>query len=214
MKPWITLATAAAPDGSPLVLQQRGEEFVIRARGQVLMGSRAHGSEEAMAAAVGPGARRVLVGGLGLGYTLRAVLDRVGPGAKVRVAELVPAVVAWNRGPLAHLARSPLEDPRVEVFEGDVLDAARERGGFDAILLDVDNGPSALTQPRNAALYAERGIRSFARALAPRGALVTWSASQDAAYASRLERLGFAVEVQRGGGSHVLFVARRLPAGR
>src|SRR5687768_11198406 len=124
LKAWKTLARARGPDGAELMLQQRGEEFVIRSGGHVLMGSRSHGSEEAMAEAALPvetfAAAQLLIGGLGLGYTLRAALNRASPRARVWVAELVHEVVLWNRGPLAPLAGSPLDDPRVQVVEGDV----------------------------------------------------------------------------------------------
>ncbi len=163
---------------------------------------------------------RVLVGGLGLGYTVRAALERLPPEAGVVVAELVPAVVAWNQGVLAPLAGRPLEDPRVKVETRDVAELLREaQGHYDAVLLDVDNGPEALTQEHNRWLYGERGLASLRLALKPRGVVVVWSASGDAAFARRLERAGFATQVvetpargKRGGALHTLFIGRVRPS--
>lgn len=220
MKPWKVLERAPAPGGGELVLHQRGEEFAIRVNGRELMSSRQHGSEEKMAeVACAPLANkrsRVLIGGLGLGYTVRAALDRLPPAAEVVVSELVPAVVAWNQGVLAPLAGRPLEDSRVKVETRDVGELLREaEGHYDAILLDVDNGPEALTQERNRWLYGERGLAAIRRALKPRGILVVWSASPDQAFASRLKRAGFDTEEvetpargKGGGPMHTLFVGR------
>ncbi|HSD22289.1 MAG TPA: hypothetical protein VLC54_19725, partial [Anaeromyxobacter sp.] len=198
MIPWETVDRARAPDGAELVLARRGDEWAVRAAGHVLMTSRAHGSEEALAAkalARAAAPRDVLVGGLGLGFTLRAALDRLPPGARVIVAELVPALVAWNRGLVAHLAGRPLDDPRVRVAPGDVLERiAGSAGAFDAILLDVDNGPAALAHPANDRLYGEAGVRACHTALRRRGVLAVWSAGQDARYLARLERAGFTAE--------------------
>jgi spermidine synthase len=217
MQPWTTIERATTADGTGLELARRGEEWAIRAGGRLLMSSRQHGSEEALAAA---GCERpskqptVLVGGLGMGFTLRAVLDRLGPDARVVVSELVPAIVGWNRTHLAALAARPLEDGRVEVVEGDVFRLLSEATArFDAILLDVDNGPEALTSPRNVRLYSGNGLEVSRRALKPGGALVVWSAAEDPRFERRLERAGFAVEVRRvevrrgGRATHVLFVA-------
>jgi len=158
----------------------------------------------------------VLIGGLGMGYTLAATLRRLGPRASVLVAELVPAVVDWNRGPLAHLAGRPLGDPRVRVEEGDVADALRASpGALDAVLLDVDNGPSALTRRTNAWLYAADGLAAVQAALRPHGVLAVWSAGPDDRYRERLERAGLEARAQvvparpGGGGRHVIFLARK-----
>jgi spermidine synthase len=225
MKPWKVIDRASAPDGGELVLHQRGEEFAIRVNGRELMSSRQHGSEERMAevACAGlTGARvRVLVGGLGLGYTVRATLDRLSSTAEVVVAELVPAVVAWNQGVLAPLAGRPLEDSRVKVETRDVGELLREaEGHYDAVLLDVDNGPEALTQEDNRWLYGERGLARLRRALKPRGVVVVWSASPDRAFAQRLKRSGFDTEVvetpargKAGGPLHTLFIGRVRPSG-
>ena len=210
MKPWSTLGRSTAPDGAELVLQERAGEFAIRVGGQVLMGSRAPTSERALAEATCAGLRpaaRVLIGGLGLGYTARAALDLLGPGAQVTVAELLPAVVTWNHGPLGPLAAHPLQDPRVAVFEGDVRTAWRQRGPFDAILLDVDNGPSALTRPANGALYGAAGLREALAALRAGGVLAVWSAGPAPAFLLRLREVGFQAERRTGGsGRHELLV--------
>jgi spermidine synthase len=217
--PWEELGRARAPDGGELVLCRRGEEMVIRVGGKDLMSSRMHGSEEELArrACAGlAGAPRVLVGGLGLGYTLRAALDALPAGGSVTVAELVPAVVEWNRGPLAPLAGRPLDDPRVTVEIADVGAVIRRPGKrWDAILLDVDNGPVALTRRANQALYGATGVSVAKAALRPGGVLAVWSASPEASFASRLRRAGFDVTVddvpargKAGGAKHTLFFAR------
>lgn len=221
MQPWVTLGTATAPDGAVLTLVKRGDEFVVRASGGVLMSSRQFGSEEALAhAACEAIANRanpsLLIGGLGLGFTLRAALDALPQTAKVTVAELVPGLVDWNRGPLAPLAGAPLEDERVELVVADVRKVMEQRAGaFDAIVLDVDNGPHALTTPANAPLYYERGLAAARRGLKPGGVFVVWSAAEDPAFVRRLEGAGFRVTVERPpvrrakqGARHVLFVAK------
>jgi len=223
VKPWILLDEAAVPNSSDLLrLYRRDDEFSIKAGGFELMNSRKHGSEEALAEL---GCRpvaakkepRVLVGGLGMGFTLAAALSLLPPGARVTVSELIPAVVEWNRGPLGEFAGRPLADPRVSVKERDVADIIRERGArFDAILLDVDNGPDALTHPGNARLYGDAGLAAAATVLGKSGVLAVWSVSSDAAFVRRLRRAGFTVEehkVQaragRGRARHVVWVGRR-----
>jgi spermidine synthase len=217
--PWETLGRARAPDGGELVLVRRGDEVAIRVGGKDLMSSRMHGSEEQLArsaCAALAGTPRVLVGGLGLGYTLRAALDALPPRATVVVAELVRAVVDWNRGPLGPLAGHPLDDPRVTVEVADVGAVMRRPGPrWDVILLDVDNGPAALTRRGNQALYAGPGLDTAKRALARGGVLAVWSASADDAFAARLARAGFTVSVERapargprGGSKHSLYFAR------
>jgi spermidine synthase len=221
VKPWETVDRALAPGGTELVLARRGDEWVVRAGGRVLMTSRAHGSEEALATLALDRVARprtVLLGGLGLGFTLRAALDRLPADARAIVAELVPALAAWNRGPVAALAGRPLDDPRVRLQLGDVqARIAEARGAFDAILLDVDNGPAALAHAANDALYGDRGVRACREALRPGGVLAVWSAGPDAAYRDRLERAGFEVEAAsvpaRGAGAggvrHVILLASR-----
>jgi spermidine synthase len=217
MLPWKTIERARAPDGTELVLARRGAEWVVRAGGRTLMSSRQHGSEEALGAlALGRAARlrTILLGGLGLGFTLRAVLDRAPASARVVVAELAPALAAWNRGPVAELAGRPLEDPRVRLQLGDVHGRIAEaRGAFDAILLDVDNGPSALAHGGNDRLYGMQGVRACRDALADGGVLATWSAGPDERYLARLGRAGLeaearAVPAREGDGArHVVFLA-------
>jgi spermidine synthase len=198
--PWKQLGRATLPDGE-LVLVQRGDEFALRHRGAELMNSRMHQSEEALAtlgcAGLPPNAH-VLVGGLGMGFTTRAVLGALGPDAAVTIAELIPEVVEWNRGPLAHLAGRPLDDPRVEVRVEDVAAVMNRRAAaFDAILLDVDNGPDAFTAPSNAALYGVRGLERARLALRSGGCLGVWSVQDEPRFTGRLHRAGFTVEKHR-----------------
>jgi spermidine synthase len=200
-------------------LTRRDDEYVILVNGKTLMSSRMHGSEEALAAVACRHVRtmeqpRVLVGGLGMAFTLRATLDLLPPGAIVTVAELVPAVVEWNRGPLASLAGYPLKDRRVRVDVGDVgftLRANPDR--FDVILLDVDNGPAAFTASANGGLYDNAGVAAAYAALRTGGALAVWSAWDDTKFAQRLRYHGFVVEVERvrarlkkGGPRHTIFL--------
>src|SRR4030095_12964436 len=166
---WELLGETCTPDGSDMRLTRHGNEYVILVNGRTLMSSRMHGSEEALATNVCRHAHtieqpQVLVGGLGMGFTLRAPLDLLPAGAVVRVVELVPAVIEWNRGPLGAIAGRPLNDPRVRIEVGDVGFTLRANPGrFDAILLDVDNGPAALTTPANQRLYDNVGVAtSFA----------------------------------------------------
>ncbi len=206
---------------APLVLLQRGHEFVIRTGPHALMSSTAHGSEEALAGLAcdriaDRSAARVLIGGLGMGFTLAVALAHLRPTARVVVAELVPAVVEWNRGPLAHLAQRPLEDPRVAVHEGDVADVIRaSAGAFDAILLDVDNGPNGLTRKSNDGLYSVVGLGAAFRALRGGGVFGVWSVAPDRAFTRRLTECGFAAEEQivrarrTKGGRHTLWLATR-----
>ncbi len=221
MLPWKKLDTAREPSGGELVLWNRGHEFAIRIDGQDLMGSGAYHSEEVLAQRGCEGLERVrgarvLVGGLGMGFTLKAALDSLADDAEVDVAELVPAVVNWNRGPIAHLAGRPLDDPRVRVLEGDVGKIlADTRAFYDAILLDVDNGPEALTSASNRGLYGPGGIARSARALRRGGVLAVWSVNDDRGFTERLERAGFRTRTERvsarpsGGKRHTLWLAER-----
>ena len=217
MLPWIVIDSALLPDGTRLVLNRRGDEWEITADGYVLMSSRMHGSEEDLARLAlegAPRARSVLIGGLGLGYSLRAALDRLPPSGRVVVAELSPAVVEWNRTHVAALAGRPLDDARARVEVGDVRDAIRKAtGAWDAILLDVDNGPAAIAQSSNAGLYDAAGIRSCLRALRKGGVLAVWSTAPDRRYLRRLEQGGFSASAHpvrarsgSGGRKHVVFV--------
>jgi spermidine synthase len=219
VKPWELLGEARTPDGSLMALMRRDREHVILANGKPLMSSLMHGSEEALAALACQRARMMhqpcaLVGGLGMGYTLRAALDALPANANVSVAELLPAVVDWNRGPLAALAGEPLKDPRVTVLLDDVATVLeRSAGRFDVLMLDVDNGPSAFSESANAALYTDRGLASAKTALKPDGVLAIWSARDDRKFEQRLRYNGFRVEVSRvrarlkkGGPRHTIFV--------
>ena len=190
---------AQIPGGGALHLIRQGEFFSIQFDDEELMGSHVRHSEQALAtlacAHLGRGDGRVLVGGLGMGFTLGATLAAWGPDARVVVVELVPEVVTWARGPLAHIVGTSLSDPRVTLEVGDVHDAiVRAPGGFDAILLDVDNGPDGLVQLANERLYCDWGLRASYAALRPLGVLAIWSAYADADFVTRLEHAGFAVE--------------------
>ena len=219
MKPQHTLGQASTPDGGEIVLYERDGAYFIRVNGLELMTSRAHGSEEDLArlalAKVKRKKPKVLVGGLGMGFTLRAVLDGVPMSAKIIVAEILPAVIAWNRAELAHLARSPLEDPRVAVVERDVAEIiAAAPSAFDAVLLDVDNGPAALTVDKNEGLYGPAGLAAIRQCLRPGGVLGVWSADPDKAFERRLAKAGFKVSTEtvparRGakGPKHTIFIA-------
>jgi spermidine synthase len=218
MLDWATVERARIADGTEFVLGRYGDDWVIRVGLQILMSNRMHDSEEelaeiALTRVTAPGA--VLVGGLGLGYTARAVLDRVATDAEVTVLELVPELVDWNRRHLGGLADHPLADPRCRVVVGDVFDTLRlSPATFDAILLDVDNGPQGLSQAKNQRLYGDWGIRACLTALRPNGVLAVWSAGPNARYQRRLEAHGAEVEVlsvQARAGlkvRHVVFVAK------
>lgn len=221
MKPWELLGETQTPDGETLTLMRQDREFVILASGKPLMSSRMHGSEEALASfgcahLAGVAEPRVLVGGLGMGFTLAATLAGLPESAGVVVAELVAAVVEWNRGPLGEFAGRPLKDRRVEVVVGDVLDVLRAGpSGFNAVLLDVDNGPDAFTSARNSGLYGDRGLATIRAALRSGGVMAVWSAWEDRKFEQRLRAGGFDVDVQRvrarlqrGGPWHTIFVGR------
>jgi len=220
--PWILLDTATVPDGEELRLLQRGAEFSIRLSNNELMNSRVHGSEEALAEIairkISEQTRpRILIGGLGMGFTLRAALRVIGPEARVVVAELVPAVVAWNRSWLASVSDHSLEDSRVSIREEDVTSLIMsEQSAYDAILLDVDNGPGALTRKANDRLYDVAGLGAAYAALRSRGVLAAWSAGPDRNFTRRLHSAGFEVnEVRvrargtRGGARHIIWIAVR-----
>jgi spermidine synthase len=200
MIPWILLDKAVVPGGSELRLMRRGAEFSILSGPTTLMSSRMSGSEVALAelacARIGSRAKcHVLIGGFGMGFTLRAALAKLGKDARVTVAELVPTVIAWARGPMAELSAACLADPRVTIREEDVRDTiAAGAARFDAILLDVDNGPDGLTQSVNDELYDHTGLRAARRALRPGGVLAVWSAAPSKEFPKRLGHAGFAAE--------------------
>ena len=223
MTPWILLESAQVPgNGGELRLYQRGAELSIRLVGRgELMNSRVHGSEDALAemtcARLTDSDRaRVLIGGLGMGFTLAAALRHLGSGAQVVVAELVPAVVTWNRGVLGEHAGRPLEDARVTVRVGDVAGILRgEQQAYDGILLDVDNGPEGLTRKQNDWLYSVNGLNAAYGALRSHGVLAVWSAGPDRDFAQRLHKVGFEVDEVRvrahgsKGARHVIWFAQR-----
>jgi spermidine synthase len=219
VNPLEVLGQSLTPDGTDMKLARRGNEYIILANGQSLMSSRMHGSEEALAMFGCRRARtleqpRVLIGGLGMGFTLRATLDLLPRDAEVVVAELVSAVVDWNRGPLGPLAGHPLNDRRVRVDVRDVAATLRlQPAQFDAILLDVDNGPAALASAGNSELYNNGGLASAREALKTGGTLAVWSAREDRKFEQRLRYAGFTVEVERvrgrlkrGGPRHIIFL--------
>jgi spermidine synthase len=224
MTPWVLLEQAQVPgNGGELRLYRRNDEFSIKIAGRgELMNSRVHGSEDALAEhtcarLAGCPQPRLLIGGLGMGFTLAAALRHLGDQAQVVVAELVPAVVAWNRGALGEPAGHPLRDPRVSVRETDVgrLLVAGEQA-YDAILLDVDNGPEGLTRKENDWLYGVDGLNAAYAALRPGGVLAVWSAGPAREFAQRLRKVGLEVEEVRvrahgsKGARHIIWFATRV----
>ena len=223
MIPWVQLGVATVPDdGGELRLMQRGAEFSIMAGSTELMSSRLSGSEEALASLTCERLKprtnpHVLIGGLGMGFTLRTALATLGPEAMITVAELVPEVVAWARGPLAAIHGGSLSDPRVTLFEGDVgVLISGEQARYDAILLDVDNGPEGLMRKANDDLYDDYGLREAHGALRSGGVLAVWSSAPSAAFAKRLRTAGYLVEELkvwangRGRGArHVIWLATK-----
>lgn len=223
MIPWVHLDTAAVPDdGGELKLMQRGAEFSIMAGPIELMNSRLSGSEEALATLAGDRIRdrpgpRVLIGGLGMGFTLRAALADLPATAEVTVAELVPAVVDWARGALSGLYGGSLDDPRTRVHVGDVAGLITPQAGpWDAILLDVDNGPQGLTRAANDDLYDAGGLTRALQALTRGGVLAVWSSAHHPGFSPRLRRAGFLVEEhqvratgRKRGARHIIWLAVR-----
>lgn len=222
MVPWSPVETAPIPgDQGTMRLLRRGDEFSIVVGTAELMNNWHRGSEQALGVLGCARLRdrpepRVLIGGLGMGFTLRAALDTLGPSARVIVAELVPAVVAWARGPLAHLFAGCLDDPRVELRVEDVGRSIQSGPAqYDAILMDVDNGPEGLTRRANDGLYDAAGLKRARFALRPEGILAVWSGSPDRRFKARLKRIGFTVDEQRvhshgqSGRRHVLWLATR-----
>ncbi|MBX5156030.1 MULTISPECIES: hypothetical protein [unclassified Rhizobium] len=221
MLPWIQLDSATIPgENGELRLKRRGGEFSIMLGANELMNSRLSGSEEALATLSWERIKahpkpRILIGGLGMGFTLRAALAVLPEDAGVTVAELVPAVVAWARGPMTEVFKGCLDDPRVGIHQGDVGEAIRAgKAAYDAILLDVDNGPDGLTRKSNDRLYDFAGLRAARDALRPGGALAVWSSGPDPDFTSRLKDSGFSVDAvntrangKRGGARHVIWLA-------
>jgi spermidine synthase len=228
MIPWSLIDTAQVPDAAgELRLMRRGDEFSIRLGHNELMNSRLGGSEAALATMACERIRarqraEILIGGLGMGFTLRAALAVLGAQARIIVAELVPAVTAWARGPMAEVFGDSLTDPRVRVREADVAHLIRrDPAAFDAILLDVDNGPAGLTRKANDGLYEPAGLSAAHTALRPGGVLAVWSSGPDPGFTRRLRKSGFGVEEimvrangARGGARHVIWIAIRTDGDR
>jgi spermidine synthase len=221
MKRWICLDTALMPDGQTISLNEHDGSYSVQIGGAELMSTRRHASEEKIAelacahAAEIRGAR-VLIGGLGFGFTLQAALSVLRSDAAIVVAEIQASVISWNRNPLLPLAATAMADARVTVLQQDVRDViCKSQGDFDSIILDVDNGPAALSTSGNRRLYELEGLTMARGALRPNGCLAVWSAGADAAFEKLLARAGFVVEVQRcrahakSGGWHTIFLARR-----
>lgn len=222
MKPRNRIAEATAPDGTVLELIEHDGDHEIVVRGAGLMGSRQHHSEEELARRAceelaDAEAPRVMVGGLGIGFTLRAALDLLPAAGKVELVELLPEIVEWNRGPLARHAQAPLEDPRVKVTIGDVGEAIRDaRGSLDAIMLDVDNGSSPMVLAKNKTIYSHKGLGLIRRALRPGGRVAFWSATDDPLFAAKIKKAGFRVSQHeaharpgRKGSRHSIIVGQK-----
>ncbi|TKD53255.1 spermidine synthase family protein [Sphingomonas baiyangensis] len=222
MKPRELVAVAEVPGGPPLRLIRHAGDHIIMLERNELMSSRMSGSEAALATMAcerlaGRPAPHLLIGGYGMGFTLRAALGALGADARLTVAELVPDIIDWARGPMADLTAGCLDDPRVALRIEDVAATiAAARGVYDAILLDVDNGPDGLTRPGNDGLYGPRGLAAARAALRPEGILAIWSAAPDAAYTRRLASAGFEVEAVKlrarangKGPLHMIWFARK-----
>jgi spermidine synthase len=223
MIPWLQIDTTRVPGTDvELRLMRRGAEFSMMLGQNELMNSRLSGSEQALATLACrriDGVRRphLLIGGLGMGFTLRAALAVLDAQARITVAELVPAVIAWARGPMAALFGDSLTDPRANIREADVIEVIKASpSAFDAILLDVDNGPEALVRKANDALYDIRGLQSIRRALRPGGILAVWSSGPNPAFSKRLASAGFQVNevglratTRRRGAHHVIWFATK-----
>lgn len=221
MKRWDLLEQVTTSDGNLMTLHTNGDERVIRVNGRELMSTRHHNSEDQLAiVACAPLQNtknaRVLIGGLGLGFTLRAALANLAHDAQVDVAELMPEVVLWNQKPEYMLAGDCLHDPRTRILMGDVRDIiAKQNASYHAIMLDTDNGTTAMSTAGNAALYQRKGLEQVRSALRPRGVVVYWSAGEDPVFAKLMEKNGFNVEIERprmhasSGGRHVLLIGRK-----
>jgi spermidine synthase len=228
MIPWLQIDTARVPGADvELRLMRRGTEFSMMLGQNELMNSRLSGSEEALATLA---CRRIeavkrphlLIGGLGMGFTLRAALAMLGSEARIMVAELVPAVIAWARGPMADVFGESLDDPRASIRQADVIEVIQSHpSAFDAILLDVDNGPEGLIRRANDALYNLKGLRAIRRALRPGGVLAVWSSGPNSSFSRRLRDAGFDVNevgvratAKRSGAHHVIWFATKPEGAR
>lgn len=221
MKKWDLLEQVQVPGGQTMTLHGCEGQFAIRVNGRELMSTRHHHSEEQLAVVACAHVRekkgaRVLIGGLGLGFTLRAALSSLSKDARVVVAELIPAVVDWNRNPAYKLASDALADPRTQIQIGDVGNLiAKSYGGYDAIMLDADNETTEMNTSGNANLYELDGLTRIYAALRPGGCVVYWSAGAEPRFAKQMGKSGFVVETQRArahatsGGNHYLLIGRR-----
>ena len=224
MIPWLQIDSARVPGADvELRLMKRGDEFSMKLGPNELMNSRLSGSEEALATLAckrieAIKAPHLLIGGLGMGFTLRAALAVLGPKARITVAELVPAVIDWARGPMADMFGDSLTDPRATVLSADVVAViGSQASAFDAILLDVDNGPEGLIRKANDALYDLKGLKAIRRALRPKGVLAVWSSGPNASFSKRLRDAGFDVSevavratTKRSGARHVIWFAAKV----
>ncbi len=222
MIPWEKIDQAKVPESNELIsLQKRGDEFSIRTSGIELMNSRQHGSEEELARLaikrINKPNARILIGGLGMGYTLAAALEVSTPETRIIVSELIPAIVEWNQTHLGHLAQNPLHDHRVTVEIEDVADIiSKSTDCWDAILLDVDNGPEGLTQKENDQLYSQAGLKKAHKALKQRGILAVWSCNPDSKFTNRLTQCTFMVQTihvrarkSQKGSKHIIWLAQK-----
>jgi len=221
--PWEEVDRVKIPgDEGDIILLKRDTEFSIRTAGTELMNSRLHGSEDALAKLTcsrikRKSGARILIGGMGMGYTLAAALEQTGPDTFITVSELIPRVVRWNRKHLGYLAGMPLNNPMVSVKEEDVAQTIGEKESvWDAILLDVDNGPDGLTRKANDRLYGESGLKKAFSALCPGGILAVWSSGIDEAFIYRLKQCGFQTETitvrarkSGKGGRHTIWLAEK-----
>ena len=224
MIPWLQIDSARVPGTEvELRLMKRGDEFSMKLGANELMNSRLSGSEEALATLAcrkleAVKAPHLLIGGLGMGFTLRAALAVLGSEARITVAELVPAVIAWARGPMADIFGDSLNDPRASILSADVVDViGSHASAFDAILLDVDNGPEGLIRKANDALYDLKGLKAIRRALRPKGVLAVWSSGPNPSFSKRLREAGFEVNevavratTKRSGARHVIWFAAKV----
>jgi spermidine synthase len=220
VKRWTSIEKTLTPEGKTVSLDEHDGSYTIRVDGSALMSTRMHGSEDKLAELAcahlqGKRRSRVLIGGLGFGFTLKTALSALGADATVVVAEILAAVIAWNRNPSYNLAAAALADPRVSVVQQDVFDViCQQPGGFDSIMLDVDNGPAAVTADGNGRLYSATGLQRARLALRPGGCLAFWSAAPDLAFERLLARSGLVVEVRScrahgtSGRRHTLYLAR------
>ena len=221
MKPWNTVGKAVSPDGTRLELVEHDGDYVIKADDLPLMSTRMHFSEMELARLVCTKLKskaKVMIGGLGLGYTLRSALDLIPKDGVVVQVELVPEVIEWNKGPLGSFNNHPLKDTRTEIVQDDISKVIRQsQNNYDSIILDVDNGPSPLINERNAWLYTNQGLQSIRKALKNQGQVAIWSANDDPRFISHMKRNGFLAEKHyiqahkgKGGIRHVIFTGRKI----